>query len=86
MQDLDNQAQKLITIFLNSVAAVSIADEAAANAVLKGYQSPQQASNLLFDLLIVLENTGQAVGTVRALANHLWIMWTQTIKMRLFSM
>ncbi len=73
MQDLDDQAQKLRVIFLNSVTAVPMADEAAANAALKGYQSLQQASNRLFDLLIVLENTGQTVGTVRALANHFFL-------------
>ncbi|MBS1208530.1 MAG: hypothetical protein H6R19_928 [Proteobacteria bacterium] len=73
MQDLDDQVEKLRAIFLNSVTAVPMADEAAANAALKGYQSLQQASNRLFDLLVVLENTGQTVGTVRALANHFFL-------------
>jgi len=73
MQDLDDPAKKLRTIFLNSVSAVPMADEAAADEVLKAYQSLRHASDRLFDLLIVLENTGQAVGTVRSLANHFFL-------------
>ena len=73
MQDLDDQAQKLRAIFLDSATAVPMADEAAANEALEIYQSHQNASNRLFDLLIVLENTGQTVGTVRSLANHFFL-------------
>lgn len=73
MQDLDDHAQRLREIFQNSVTAVPMADEAAANEALKAYQSPQHASDRLFDLLIVLENTGQTVGTVNALANHFFL-------------
>ena len=73
MQNLDDQVQKLRAIFLNSVTAVPMADEAAANEALKGYQNFQHASDRLFDLLIVLENTGQTVGTVRSLANHFFL-------------
>jgi hypothetical protein len=67
MQDLDDQAQKIRTIYLNSITSVPMADETAANEALKAYQSLQHASDRLFDLLIVLENTGQTVGTVRSL-------------------
>lgn len=73
MQDLDDQAQKLTAIFLDSAAAVPMADEADANEALEGYQSLQHASDRLFDLLIVLENTGQTVDTVRSLANHFFL-------------
>ena len=73
MQDLDDQAQKLRAIFLDSATAVPMADEAAANKALEAYQSLQHASDRLFDLLIVLENTGQTVGTVRSLANHFFL-------------
>ncbi|MES2366960.1 MAG: hypothetical protein V4563_13885 [Pseudomonadota bacterium] len=73
MQDLDDQAQKLRAIFLDSATAVPMADEAAANEALEAYQSLQHASDRLFDLLIVLENTGQTVGTVRSLANHFFL-------------
>lgn len=73
MQDLDDQAQKLRGIFQDSVKAVPMADEAAANEALKAYPSLQHASDRFFDLLIVLENTGQTVGTVRALANHFFL-------------
>ena len=73
MQDLDDQAKKLRAIFRCSVRAVPIADEAAAYDSLNIYHSLQQASDRLFDLLIVLENTGQTVGTVRALANHFFL-------------
>lgn len=73
MQDLDDQAQKLRAIFLDSAAAVPMVDEAAANEALEGYQSLQHASDRLFDLLIVLEDTGQTVDTVRALANHFFL-------------
>ena len=73
MQDLDDQVQKLRAIFLNSVANVPMADEAAANEALEAYQSLQHASDRLFDLLIVVENTGQTVSTVRALANHFFL-------------
>lgn len=73
MQDLDDQAQKLRAIFLASATAVPMADEAAANKALEAYQSLQHASDRLFDLMIVLENTGQTVGTVRSLANHFFL-------------
>lgn len=73
MQDLDDQVQKLRAIFIDSATAVPMADEAAANEVLEAYQSPQHASDRLFDLLIVLDNTGQTVGTVRSLANHFFL-------------
>ncbi|MDA8306667.1 MAG: hypothetical protein M0Z81_07560 [Deltaproteobacteria bacterium] len=73
MQNLDDQVQKLREIFLNSIRAMSMADEAAANEALKTYPSLQHATDRLFDLLIVLENTGQTVGTVRALANHFFL-------------
>lgn len=73
MQDLDDQAHKLRSIFLNSVAAVPMVDEAAANEALEGYQSLQHASNRLFDILIVVENTGQTVGTVRTLVHHFFL-------------
>jgi hypothetical protein len=73
MQDLDDQVQKLRTIFLNSITSVPMADETAANEALNAYQSLQHASDRLFDLLIVLENTGQTVGTVRSLANHFFL-------------
>lgn len=73
MQDLDDQTQKLRAIFLTSVTAVPMADEAAANEALEAYKSLQHASARLFDLLIVLENTGHTVGTVRALANHFFL-------------
>ncbi|MFM0091330.1 hypothetical protein PQR46_31000 [Paraburkholderia sediminicola] len=73
MQDLDDQAQKLRAIFLDSATAVPMTDEAAANEALEAYQSLQHASDRLFDLLIVLENTGQTVGTVRSLANHFFL-------------
>lgn len=73
MQDLDDRVQKLRGIFLASASAVPMADEAAANKALDAYQSLQHASDRLFDLLIVLENTGQTVGTVRALANHFFL-------------
>lgn len=73
MQDLDDQAQKLSAIFLDSAAAAPMADEATANEALEGYQSLQHASDRLFDLLIVLENTGQTVSTVNALANHFFL-------------
>ena len=45
----------------------------ALNESLEAYESPQHASDRLFDLLIVLENTGQTVGTVHALANHFFL-------------
>jgi hypothetical protein len=70
---LDDQAQKLTAIFLDSAATVPMSDEVAANEALKGYQSLQHASDRLFDLLIVLENTGQTVGIVRSLANHFYL-------------
>jgi len=73
LQDLDDRAQKLREIFQDSVTAVPMADEAAANEALEAYQSLQQASDHLFDLLIILDNTGQTVGTVRALANHFFL-------------
>ena len=73
MQDLDDQAQKLRAIFLDSATAVPMADEAAANKALEAYQSLQHASDRLFDLLIVLKNTYQTVGTVRSLANHFFL-------------
>lgn len=73
MQNMDDQVQKLRTIFLQSVNAVPITDEAAANEALKGYQSIGQASNRLFDLLIVLANTGQTVGTIRSLSKHFFL-------------
>lgn len=73
MQNLDDQAQKLRAIFLDSATAVPMTDEAAANEALEAYQSLQHASDRLFDLLIVLENTGQTVGTVRSLANHFFL-------------
>ena len=73
MQDLDDQVQKLRGIFLASASAVPMADEAAADEALDAYQSLQHASDRLFDLLIVLENTGQTVGTMRALANHFFL-------------
>ena len=73
MQDLDDQAQKLRAIFLDSAAAVPMADEAAANEALEAYQSLQHASDRLFDLLIVVENTGKTVGAVRSLANHFFL-------------
>lgn len=73
MQDLDDQVQKLRRIFLASAAAVPMEDEAAANEALEAYQSLRHASDRLFDLLIVLEDTGQTVGTVRALANHFFL-------------
>ncbi|MDR6585764.1 hypothetical protein HBH1_00297 [Herbaspirillum sp. BH-1] len=65
MQDIDDKVEKLRTIFLNSIASVPMRDEGAAHEALKDYQSLQQASDRLFDLLIVLENTDQTVGTVR---------------------
>lgn len=70
MRDLDEQAKNLRRIFRDSATAVPMADEAAATEALEAYQSLQHASDRLFDLLIILENTGQTVGTVRALANH----------------
>ena len=51
MQDLDDQAQKIRTIYLNSITSVPMADETAANEALKAYQSLQHASDRLFDLL-----------------------------------
>ncbi|MDA8376945.1 MAG: hypothetical protein M0Z50_07790 [Planctomycetia bacterium] len=73
MQDLDDQVQKLREIFRNSARVMPMADEAAANEALKTYPSLQHATDRLFDLLIVLENTGQTVGTVRTLANHFFL-------------
>ena len=73
MQDLDDQAQKLRQIFLDSATAVPMEDETAANEALEGYQNLQHASDRLFDILIVLENTGQTVGTIRSLANHFFL-------------
>lgn len=73
MQNLDDQVQKLRTLFLHSVTAVPMTDEAEANEALKGYQSIRHASDHLFDLLIVLENTGQTVGTVRSLSKHFFL-------------
>ena len=73
MQDLDDQAQKLRDIFLSSASKVPIADEAAATVTLGNYSSPNHASNRLIKLLIVLEDTGQTVSTVRALANHFFL-------------
>ena len=73
VQDLDDQAQKLRDVFRNSAKAVPMSDEAAANEALKAYPSLQHATDRLFDLLIVTENTGQTVGTVRALANHFFL-------------
>lgn len=73
MQDLDDQVEKLRAIFLDSTTAVPMTDEAAAKEALEGYQSLQHASNRLFDILIVLENAGQTVGTVRDLANHFFL-------------
>ncbi|WP_018609679.1 hypothetical protein [Uliginosibacterium gangwonense] len=73
MQDLDDRVQKLRAIFQDSVTAVQMADEASANEALEAYQSLRHASDRLFDLLIVLENTGQTVSTVRALANHFFL-------------
>jgi hypothetical protein len=76
MHDLDDHAQKLREIFQASVTAVPMADEAAANEALGAYPSLQHASDCLFDLLILLDNTDQTVGTVRALANHFfWLMY-----------
>lgn len=74
MQDFDDQAQKLKEIFLYSKAAMPMADEAAAKKALETYQSLQNASDRLFDLLIVIENTGKTVGTVRSLANHFFLV------------
>ncbi|MCO8644055.1 hypothetical protein KGP93_12145 [Burkholderia multivorans] len=73
MHDLDDQAHKLRAIFLDSATAVPMTDEPAANVVLEAYQSIQHASDRLFDLLIVLEDTGQTVHTVRSLANHFFL-------------
>jgi hypothetical protein len=73
MHDLDDHAQKLREIFQASVTAVPMADEAAANEALGAYPSLQHASDCLFDLLILLDNTDQTVGTVRALANHFFL-------------
>lgn len=73
MQDLDYQVQKLRTIFLTSISATPMADEATAHEALKGYKSLRHASDRLFDLLIVLENTGQTVGTLRSLADHFFL-------------
>lgn len=73
MQDLEDKAQKLRGIFQHSATVVPMADEVAANKALGAYQSLQHASDRLFDVLIVLENTGQTVGTVRALANHFFL-------------
>ncbi|GAA5172267.1 hypothetical protein [Viridibacterium curvum] len=73
MQDFDDQVEKLRAIFLDSATAVPMTDEAAANKALEGYQSLQHVSNRLFDILIVLENTGQTVGTVRSLASHFFL-------------
>jgi hypothetical protein len=73
MQDLDDQAQKLRAIYLDSVTAMPMVNEAAANEALEAYQSLQHASDRLFDLLIVLENTGQTVGIVRSLSNHFFL-------------
>ncbi len=74
MQGLDDQSEKLRLIYLNSVTAVPMADKSAAHKVLESYQSLQHASDRLFDILIVLEDTGQTVGTVRALANHFFLI------------
>lgn len=73
MQDLEDKVQKLRQIFLDSATAVPMADEAAANKALEDYPSLQHASDRLFDILIVLENTGQTVGTIRSLANHFFL-------------
>lgn len=73
MQDLDGQAQKLRAIYFKSVEAMPMVDEVDANEALKAYKSLQHASDCLFDLLIVVKDTGQTVGTVRSLANHFFL-------------
>ena len=73
MLDLENHVHKIRKLFQKSVAAVPIADEVAAHEALESYRHRQNATNRLFDLLITLENTGQTVGTVRALANHFYM-------------
>jgi hypothetical protein len=73
VQDLADQVEKLRTIFIRSSTAVPMADEADANEVLQRYRNIRDASDRLFDLLIVLENTGQTVNTLRALSSHFFL-------------
>jgi hypothetical protein len=70
MQDLDDDAQRLRVLFRASVTAAPITDEASAQQALGIYTSLQHATDRLFESMIVVDNTGQTVGTVRALANH----------------
>lgn len=73
MQHLDGYVQKIRDIFLKSVKAVPLPNEGAATGALAGNPNINQASDRLCNLLITTENTGQTVGTVRALANHFFL-------------
>ncbi len=65
--------EKLRGLFDETVAEHPIADENQANAVLTAYPSLQQASDRLFDLLVIVENTGSGKGLILDLANHFFL-------------
>jgi hypothetical protein len=73
MQQLDDHARKLRELFCTSVATTPIEDETGATYVLADFASVKSASDRLFELLVTVENSGFAVGTVRALANHFFL-------------
>jgi Holliday junction resolvase-like predicted endonuclease len=73
MQDLDDDARKLRSLFDASVVITPIADEGSATTVLATYASLEHASDRLFELLVTVETTGYTVGTVRALENHFFL-------------
>jgi hypothetical protein len=65
--------QTLERLFDETVAEHPIADEAQANAVLSLYPSLQQASDRLFNLIVVVENTSRTRGLVLELENHFFL-------------
>jgi hypothetical protein len=65
--------EKLRGLFDETVAEHPIADENQANAVLAAYPNLQEASDRLFDLLVIVENTGSGRGLILDLANHFFL-------------
>jgi hypothetical protein len=65
--------EKLRGLFDEAVAEHPIADENQANAVLVAYPSLLQSSDRLFDLLVIVENTGSGRGLILDLANHFFL-------------
>jgi hypothetical protein len=68
-----DDVEKLRGLFDETVAENPVTDENQATAILAAYPSLQQASDRLFDLLVIVENTGSGRGLILDLANHFFL-------------